>query len=97
MPGASSFADESIAEFRSQLRSWLARVAPDYAARASSGGEDIELRRAWENEIVKAGYNCLSWPAEYGGQGLGPIEDFVFAEECITAGFPRGWAGSDAC
>jgi alkylation response protein AidB-like acyl-CoA dehydrogenase len=90
VPGASSFADASIAEFRSQLRSWLARVAPDYAARASSGVEDIEFRRAWENEIVKAGYNCLSWPAEYGGQGLGPIEDFVFAEECITAGVPEG-------
>jgi alkylation response protein AidB-like acyl-CoA dehydrogenase len=91
VPPASSFADPSIADFRARLRSWLAEVAPGYAGRASVGEvEDIELRRAWEHEIVKGGYNCLSWPAEYGGQGLGPIEDFVFAQECIAAGVPEG-------
>ena len=85
-----AWAIESARGRSGQLRSWLARVASDYAARTSIVVEDIELRRAWEDEIVKAGYNCLSWPAEYGGQGLGPIEDFVFAEECITAGVPEG-------
>jgi alkylation response protein AidB-like acyl-CoA dehydrogenase len=91
VPPASSFTDPSVADFRARLRSWLAGVAPGYAGRASVGEvEDIELRRAWEHEIVKAGYNCLSWPAEYGGQGLGPIEDFVFAQECIAAGVPEG-------
>jgi len=89
VPAARSFADASVEDLRSQLRSWLSRVAPAYA-RPGAGIVDIELRRAWENEIVKAGYNCLSWPAEYGGQGLGPIEDFVFAEECIAAGVPEG-------
>jgi alkylation response protein AidB-like acyl-CoA dehydrogenase len=91
MSAAGSFGVESITRFRAELKSWLAEVAPRYAERNESAGvEDVELRRAWENEIVKAGYNCLSWPAEYGGRGLGPIEDFVFAEECIAAGVPEG-------
>ena len=38
MPGASSFADASVAEFRSQLRSWLAQVAPEYAAAGRAAG-----------------------------------------------------------
>jgi alkylation response protein AidB-like acyl-CoA dehydrogenase len=91
MPAATSFGDQSIADFRAQLGSWLAEVAPGYVGRAGVGEvEDIELRRAWENEIVKAGYNCLSWPTQYGGKGLGPIEDFIFAQECIAAGAPEG-------
>lgn len=89
--GASSFADSSITDFRAELRSWLERAAPAYAGQTSIGEiEDIELRRAWEREVVRAGYNCLSWPAEFGGRGLGPIEEFVFAEECVAAGVPEG-------
>jgi alkylation response protein AidB-like acyl-CoA dehydrogenase len=89
--GANSFADASVADFRAELRSWLGRAAPAFAGRTSIGEiEDIELRRAWEHEVVQAGYNCLSWPAEFGGQGLGPIEEFVFAEECVAAGVPEG-------
>jgi len=91
MPAASSFADQSVTDFRAQLRSWLAEVVPGHAGRASVGEvEDIELRRAWENEVAKAGYNCLSWPTEYGGKDLGPVEDFIFAQECIAAGAPEG-------
>jgi len=89
--GASSFADSSIADFRAELRSWLERAAPPYAGQTSIGEiEAIELRRAWEQEVVRAGYNCLSWPTESGGRGLGPIEEFVFAEECVAASVPEG-------
>lgn len=88
---ARSFADASVADFRAELQSWLAAAAPSYARKTGVGEvEDIELRRAWEQEVVRAGYNCLSWPREFGGRGLGPIEEFVFAEECVTAGVPEG-------
>jgi len=88
---ATSFGDPSVTAFRAELREWLARVAPGYAEQFSFGQQaDIELRRAWEDEIVRANYNCLSWPAEYGGRGLGVIEEFVFAEECAAAGAPEG-------
>jgi alkylation response protein AidB-like acyl-CoA dehydrogenase len=88
---ARSFADAPVADFRAELRSWLAHAAPPFAGRASVGEvEDIELRRAWEHEVVQAGYNCLSWPTQFGGRGLGPIEEFVFAEECVAVGVPEG-------
>jgi alkylation response protein AidB-like acyl-CoA dehydrogenase len=88
---AGSFADPSVSQFRAQLRDWLARVAPAYADKAQVGElAAVELRRAWEDEIVAGGWNCLSWPVEYGGRGLGPIEEFVFAEECARAGTPEG-------
>ncbi|MFO1427318.1 MAG: acyl-CoA dehydrogenase family protein [Steroidobacteraceae bacterium] len=33
---------------------------------------------------------AVSWPREYGGLGLGPIEQFVFTEEMALAGAPTG-------
>jgi alkylation response protein AidB-like acyl-CoA dehydrogenase len=88
---ARSFADPSVARFRADLLDWLAQVAPAYANKTAVGEfADIELRRAWEDEQVRAGWNCLSWPEEYGGRGLGAIEEFVFAEECARAGVPEG-------
>lgn len=88
---ATSFGDTSVARFRAELREWLALVTPGYACKAAVGDlVPVELRRAWEDEVVLGGWNCLSWPKEYGGRGLGAIEEFVFAEECARAGVPEG-------
>lgn len=88
---ARSFGDPSAAQFRADLLAWLAQAAPPYADKTSVAEDaDIELRRAWEDELVRAGWNCLSWPREYGGRGLGAIEEFIFAEECARAGVPEG-------
>jgi alkylation response protein AidB-like acyl-CoA dehydrogenase len=88
---ARSFADPSVAQFRADLLDWLAAVGPRYADRTAVGEfSDLEPRRAWEDEMVRGGWNCLSWPEEYGGRGLGAIEEFVFAEECARAGMPEG-------
>ena len=88
---ARSFADPSVAQFRADLLDWLAAVGPRYADRTTVGEfSDLEPRRAWEDELVRGGWNCLSWPEEYGGRGPGAIEEFVFAEECARAGMPEG-------
>lgn len=88
---AASFGDPSVIEFRTELRAWLAMVAPKFASEVNVGEQaPIALRRSWEDEVVRAGYNCLSWPVAYGGRGLGIIEEFVFAEECAAAGAPEG-------
>ncbi|MGI9591797.1 MAG: acyl-CoA dehydrogenase family protein [Myxococcota bacterium] len=34
------------------------------------------------------GYLGIGWPTEYGGQGRGPIEQYVFTEEVQRTGFP---------
>jgi alkylation response protein AidB-like acyl-CoA dehydrogenase len=88
---ARSFGDLSVAKFRADVLDWLAVVGPRHADRTTVGEfSDLEPRRAWEDEMVRGGWNCLSWPEEYGGRGLGAIEEFVFAEECARAGMPEG-------
>lgn len=90
MPAA-SFSDSSLARFRDGARAWLTKVAPAYqAAMREAAGEDQEIavRRAWEAELYRGGYACLSWPGAFGGRGLGPIEEFVFSQECSSAGAP---------
>jgi alkylation response protein AidB-like acyl-CoA dehydrogenase len=87
---AASFTDTSVGLFRSQVRDWLQRVAGQFEIpEGAAEDKEIEIRRAWEREAARAGYSCLSWPVRFGGRGLGPIEDFVFAEECIAAGVPE--------
>lgn len=34
------------------------------------------------------GWLGLSWPVELGGQGIGPIEQYIFTEEIMSSGFP---------
>ena len=34
------------------------------------------------------GWLGISWPQAYGGQGAGPIEQFIFFDEVQRSGFP---------
>ncbi len=88
---ATSFADREVARFRRDVRRWLGTAAPRFAVPADATEErELDLRRAWEREVHRAGFSCLSWRMEHGGRGLGPIEEFVFSEECAEAGAPEG-------
>jgi alkylation response protein AidB-like acyl-CoA dehydrogenase len=87
---ARSFGDPSLAAFRDRLRAWLAEVAPRHRPAVAGGEEELAARRAWEAEVHRGGYSCLAWPRAFGGQGLGPIEEFAFAGECAAAGVPEG-------
>lgn len=87
---ATSFSNPAVAAFRQQVRDWIEqKVAPYRLEAGMSEAERIKIRRAWEKELFHAGYNCLGWPVEFGGKGLGPIEDYVFAEEWVAANAPE--------
>src|SRR5205807_10138342 len=45
-------------------------------------------RRAWQGKLAEAGLAGATWPKEYGGQGLGPIEQVIIAQEISRAGVP---------
>jgi alkylation response protein AidB-like acyl-CoA dehydrogenase len=78
--------------YRAELRDWLARHAP-----AGLAGVDVDrvspgqARRLaeWAEEIHRAGYMCVTWPVEYGGQGLSSVESAVLDAEFARAGVPR--------
>lgn len=70
------------AAFRERLRTWLEASTP------SIGKHDVDALKAWQRTLHEAGWLGLTWPAEYGGQGLGFREQAVFNEEAARARIP---------
>jgi len=94
-----------IAEFRAELREWIAAEAPpglaeltDWQAVFVAGGNRGErLARAWEHplsaewtaKLAERRLICPQWPREYGGQGMDAVHVAVLNEEFHRAGVPR--------
>jgi alkylation response protein AidB-like acyl-CoA dehydrogenase len=90
---AKSFADPSVAEFGREVEAWLTKAIPaewrDNREHITPDDE-IEIRRQWDRELFNAGYAGLSWPVEFGGRGLGVIEDFTFNDIAARMDAPEG-------
>jgi alkylation response protein AidB-like acyl-CoA dehydrogenase len=74
-----------LAEYRAKVRDWLddhKAEAPDRAA------DDVDARREWQRKLAEGGLAAVVWPAEYGGQGLGPLHQVVVNQEIGRAGVP---------
>ncbi|NLU78257.1 acyl-CoA dehydrogenase [Micromonospora sp. HNM0581] len=71
-------AEES--EFRARLRAWLATHVPRHHGGTAPGD--------WTKALHAAGYTGLTWPAAYGGRGLPPTYQAIYAEEAALAGAP---------
>ena len=83
------------AAYRAQVRSWLdehASEAPAVQTRAAEGEREeagyIAARRAWQGKLAEGGLAGVTWPKEYGGQGLGPIESVICNQEIARAKVP---------
>jgi alkylation response protein AidB-like acyl-CoA dehydrogenase len=78
------------AEYREKVRTWLEAHKDEAPARAGSSEDKahIDARRAWQRELAEAGLAGVAWPREYGGQGLGPIEQVTVNQEISRAGVP---------
>lgn len=78
--------------FRAEVRAWL-DAHWDAAARARERARPFQQRgvdREFSAALGRQGWIAVSWPREYGGRGLGPLEQFVFMEEMALAGAPLG-------
>ncbi|SEB93067.1 hypothetical protein SAMN05428945_1564 [Streptomyces sp. 2224.1] len=69
-------------QLRTELRSYFREVLPDGPV------EDPVQQRAVLRRIGADGMLGLGWPTEYGGQGRGADEQFVFFDEAYRAGAP---------
>ena len=79
------------AAFRQKARAWIEANAPhalrDELANAPFGhvdlkqGDAIAEAKAWQRRKADAGWACVSWPPEYGGQGAGQIESVIWSQE----------------
>ncbi|MGW2015867.1 acyl-CoA dehydrogenase family protein [Streptomyces sp. NPDC001927] len=69
---------------RAELRAYFRDVMPD----GPPPPADTAAQRALLRRIGRDGMLGLGWPQEYGGQGRGPDEQFVFFDEAYRAGAP---------
>ena len=78
--------------FRDEVRAWLdARKADGSIAPLSNASLDeyVEAGKVWQRELYESGYCGLHWPAEYGGRGIGIIEQILFQQELARVGSPQ--------
>ncbi len=84
----------SDAEFRAEIREWLAEnLAGEFADLRGTGGpgrehEHFERRLAWDRHLAAAGWTCLGWPVEYGGRDESVARQVIFHEEYAKADAP---------
>ena len=68
------------ARYRETVRAWLAEHREDAAY--------IDARRRWQGALAEGGLAGVTWPPEYGGQGLGPVEQVIVGQEISAAAVP---------
>ena len=75
------------AEFRREVRAFLqAEFAGKYTSSGDGESEEYERGqrpefRSWRRKLAERGWIAPAWPKEYGGAGLGVMEQFVMNEE----------------
>ncbi|MGW6024614.1 acyl-CoA dehydrogenase family protein [Streptomyces sp. NPDC055099] len=75
-------------EFRQRARDWLAGHVPAEPLPSLETREGFAAHRAWEGELAADRWSVVSWPEEYGGQGVDIVKWLVFEEEYFAAGGP---------
>ncbi len=80
---------EEHEDLRNRLRAYYATLlTPDVEATLSSShGIGPDMRRVVK-QMATDGWLGIGWPKEWGGQGRGPIEQFIFFDESMRAGAP---------
>jgi alkylation response protein AidB-like acyl-CoA dehydrogenase len=78
------------ASYRQEVRSWLAAHRSEAPPRSGSYEDPayVDPRRAWQRQLAEAGLAGVTWPREYGGRGLGPIEQVTVNQELRRAEVP---------
>ncbi|MCW4354987.1 acyl-CoA dehydrogenase family protein [Hoyosella sp. YIM 151337] len=85
---------ESDSAYRSRVRSWLDdNLSGRFAHLRGLGGpgrehEAFGERIEWERHLAAAGFTCVGWPPEHGGQGATLQQQVIFYEEYARAGAP---------
>ncbi|WP_374574115.1 acyl-CoA dehydrogenase family protein [Phenylobacterium sp.] len=84
------FGGARLDAFRAEARAWLADNFPPGLAGAQPPGDDPEPREGerdlWRRRMGAKGWGVPTWPAAYGGGGLGAEEADVLAEEMAAIG-----------
>ena len=71
------------AAYRNQVRDWLDANAPKKQEGSADpeAGDGMAASKAWQAKKAAAGYACITWPKEWGGQGGTPVQPVIFNQE----------------
>ncbi|WP_028660502.1 acyl-CoA dehydrogenase family protein [Nocardioides insulae] len=78
-----------IDEFRAKARAWLEANAKPYDE-ADEYHFSLEESKRFQKALWDAGLAGITWPKEYGGQGLGAAEQVAFNQEAADFALPTG-------
>jgi alkylation response protein AidB-like acyl-CoA dehydrogenase len=78
--------------YRTKVRAFLdANLPKDWKGIGALNHKDAAAwTEDWREKLSKNGLLALTWPKEYGGQGLSHVESLVLAEEFALSGVPGG-------
>ena len=81
------------AAYRAQVRAWLDEHKSEAPVLEGEGAladesEIVAARRAWQGKLAEAGLAGVTWPKDFGGQGMGPIEQVICNQEIARAKVP---------
>ncbi len=90
----------AMATFREEVVSFLDEETPDYFRRKETdlestlfgrrGDQDFTQSMAtWRKKVADKGWIAAAWPKEYGGGGLGVLEQFVMNREFAQRRIPH--------
>jgi alkylation response protein AidB-like acyl-CoA dehydrogenase len=84
--------EQSATDFRNRARAWLAENAPRRGAAddESATRADLAAQKEFQARLYDAGFAGLTWPREYGGQGLTNAEQIAFGQEARRYALPVG-------
>ncbi len=93
-PGMDLSTTTSQEALRGELREWLRANLPwEYGVglppRFDNLEEEVSFLRSWQARLAGDRWVGVSWPVEYGGRGLGPVEHYVVQEELARARAPE--------
>ncbi|CAN5258699.1 acyl-CoA dehydrogenase family protein [soil metagenome] len=81
--------------FREEVLAFLAdNLTDDWAGVGSLAGQDrVDFVNRWRLLCGAKGYLAVTWPVEYGGRGLGKLDQLAVVEEFAHARVPVGSPG----
>src|SRR5215831_9626305 len=84
---------ETVAEFRAELRAWLAAHLTDDLRRERVAAlpevQRIARLRAWQAMLAADRWVAITWPVEYGGRAASIAEQIAYVEEMTRADAPE--------
>lgn len=82
--------------FREEVATWLDANAPLdlVGVPVDTNDPSAQIRISEFADLLhKGGFQCITWPEEYGGRGLSDVEVAVLCEELAIRGLPRATRG----